>query len=167
MIIFLQRLLRVWDRFLFDSCDPHVAPILRIGFAVLILIQTMVAWPDAAYWYTDEGVMQTQTAQGILDPGAWSLLNFLPSKPWAAILGLLCLVVHGVLMLLGCYSRFQAAGIFVWLISFQNRNPLITDGEDTLLRIFAFLMIFTGLSARRKSKPLSQHRIRRKPGGYA
>ena len=145
MIFLFQRILQAWDRFLFDSCDPRVAPIFRISFSILILIQTMVVWPDAAYWYTDEGVMQTQTAQGILDPGAWSLLNLLPSKPWAAQLGLICLMAHGLLMLVGCYSRFQAAGIFVWLISFQNRNPLITDGEDTLLRIFAFLMIWLPL----------------------
>ncbi|MFM8260811.1 MAG: HTTM domain-containing protein [Pirellula sp.] len=145
MIAFFQRILQAWERFLFDSCDPRVAPILRIGFAILILIQTMVAWPDAAYWFTDDGVMQSQTAQGILDPGAWSLLSLLPSKPWAAQLGLICLLVHGLLMLVGCFSRFQAAAIFVWLISFQNRNPLITDGEDTVLRIFAFLMIWLPL----------------------
>ncbi|MFM8215087.1 MAG: HTTM domain-containing protein [Pirellula sp.] len=145
MIAFFQRILQAWERFLFDSCDPRVAPILRIGFAILSLIQTMVAWPDAAYWFTDDGVMQSQTAQGILDPGAWSLLSLLPSKPWAAQLGLICLLVHGLLMLVGCFSRFQAAAIFVWLISFQNRNPLITDGEDTVLRIFAFLMIWLPL----------------------
>ncbi|MFM7977172.1 MAG: HTTM domain-containing protein, partial [Pirellula sp.] len=145
MIAFFQRILQAWERFLFDSCDPRVAPILRIGFAILVLIQTMVAWPDAAYWFTDDGVMQSQTAQGILDPGAWSLLSLLPSKPWAAQLGLICLLVHGLLMLVGYFSRFQAAAIFVWLISFQNRNPLITDGEDTVLRIFAFLMIWLPL----------------------
>jgi len=140
-----QRILQTWERFLFDSYDPRVAPILRIGFAILILIQTIVVWPDAAYWFTDDGVMQSQTAHGILDPGAWSLLNFLPSKPWSAQLGLICLVAHGLLMLVGCFSRFQAAAIFVWLISFQNRNPLITDGEDTVMRIFAFIMIWLPL----------------------
>ena len=147
MMVCFQRILQAWDRFLFESCDPRVAPVLRIGFAILILIQTIVVWPDAAYWYTDAGVMRAETAQGILDPGAWSLLNLLPSPPWAARFGLLCLFIHGLLMLVGCYSRFQVAAIFVWLISFQNRNPLITDGEDTVLRIFAFLMIWLPLDA--------------------
>ncbi|MCC6510406.1 MAG: HTTM domain-containing protein [Pirellulaceae bacterium] len=36
-------------------------------------------------------------------------------------------------------------GIFFWLVSFQHRNPLISDGEDTLFRWFAFLMIFLPL----------------------
>jgi hypothetical protein len=51
-------------------------------------------------------------------------------------------------MLLGCYSRFQVAAIFVWLVSFQNRNPLITDGEDTVFRILAFLLIWLPLDAK-------------------
>jgi hypothetical protein len=65
-----------------------------------------------------------------------------------AQLGLLCLLIHSVLMLLGCYSRFQVAAIFVWLVSFQNRNPLITDGEDTVFRILAFLLIWLPLDAK-------------------
>ena len=71
-----------WDRFLFQSSDPRVVPILRVGFALMILIQAFVLWPDAAYWYSDVGVMQTQTAREISGPMAWSLLFVLPSEPW-------------------------------------------------------------------------------------
>lgn len=141
----LHRLLRGWDWFLFESCDPRIVPILRIGFALMVLIQTLIVWGDAAYWYTDAGVMQTQTAREILGPRTWSILYLLPSEPWVAKICLACLLVHSVLMLVGCYSRFQAAAIFVWLVSFQNRNPLINDGEDTVFRIFAFLMIWLPL----------------------
>ena len=140
--------LRRWDHFLFESCDPLLAPVLRIGFALLIVIQTLCVWPDAAYWYSDSGVLKSPTAEQILGPQAWSLLHGLDSEPWMAQLGLLCLLVHSGLMLLGCYSRFQVAAIFVWLVSFQNRNPLITDGEDTVFRILAFLLIWLPLDAK-------------------
>lgn len=140
--------LRRWDHFLFESCDPLLAPVLRIGFALLIVIQTLCVWPDAAYWYSDSGVLKSQTAEQILGPQAWSLLHGLDSEPWMAQLGLLCLLIHSGLMLLGCYSRFQVAAIFVWLVSFQNRNPLITDGEDTVFRILAFLLIWLPLDAK-------------------
>jgi hypothetical protein len=125
-----------------------LAPVLRIGFALLIVIQTLCVWPDAAYWYSDSGVLKSPTAEQILGPQAWSLLHCLDSEPWMAQLGLLCLLVHSGLMLLGCYSRFQVAAIFVWLVSFQNRNPLITDGEDTVFRILAFLLIWLPLDAK-------------------
>jgi hypothetical protein len=148
MIGLARASLRRWDHFLFESCDPLLAPVLRIGFALLIVIQTLCVWPDAAYWYSDSGVLKSQTAEQILGPQAWSFLNCLDSEPWMAQLGLLCLLIHSGLMLLGCYSRFQVAAIFVWLVSFQNRNPLITDGEDTVFRILAFLLIWLPLDAK-------------------
>ena len=51
---------------------------------------------------------------------------------------LLLLMLQSGMLLVGFYSRVQAASIFFWLVSFQNRNPLILDGEDTVFRIFAF-----------------------------
>jgi len=67
------------------------------------------------------------------------------------------------LMLFGVFSRVQAAAIFVWLVSFQNRNPLINDGEDTVFRIFAFMMIWLPLDAywsvlRRSSESVARAR---------
>lgn len=141
----LDRILGFWDWFLFESCDLRVVPILRIGFALMILIQALVVWGDAGYWYTDSGVMQSDTAKQIIGPGAWSILYLLPSDPWVAKIALAGVMVHSLLMIVGWYSRVQAAAIFVWLVSFQNRNPLINDGEDTVFRIFAFLLIWLPL----------------------
>jgi hypothetical protein len=143
----MHRIVRGLDWFLFESCDPRVVPILRIGFALMIIIQALVLWPDAGYWFTDSGVMRTQTAREILGPGSWSLLYYLPSEPWVVQSALAIWIVNGALMLVGFYSRVQAAAIFVWLVSFQNRNPSIHDGEDTVFRIFAFLMVWLPLDA--------------------
>jgi len=141
----LDRIVGWWDWFLFNSCDPRVVPILRVGFALMILIQAMVVWEDVGYWYTDSGVMQAETAKELIGPGAWSMLYLLPSDPWVVKAALAGVIVHSISMIIGWYSRFQAAAIFVWLVSFQNRNPLITDGEDTVFRIFAFLLIWLPL----------------------
>lgn len=143
----LHKIVRGLDRFLFESCDPRVVPILRIGFALMIILQALVLWPDATYWFTDSGVMRTQTAREILGPRSWSLLFYLPSETWVVQVSLGMWIVHGVMMLVGFYSRVQATAIFMWLVSFQNRNPSIHDGEDTVFRIFAFLMIWLPLDA--------------------
>ena len=133
------------DRFLFDSCDPRVAPLIRIAYACLLIIYTLVWMQDAQLWFTDAGVITSETVQRMSDGARWSLLFFLPSTANVvhACLGLLLL--HAALLLLGCWSRVQVACIFVWLVSFQHRNPLICDGEDTVFRWFAFLMIFMPL----------------------
>ena len=142
-----RRWMDIWDRFLFTGCDPRVVPVLRIGYAILILIQVATLWNDAGYWFSDQGVMQTATAQGMNGPTDWSLFFWLPSEPWVIQGCLGSLFVHAFLMLLGVYSRFQAIAIFVWLVSMQHRNPLIHDGEDTVFRIFAFIMAWLPLDA--------------------
>jgi hypothetical protein len=138
-------LITIWDRFLFRSCDPRIAPVIRITFALLILVQAAIFWIDALYWFTEEGVLHTDTAKGMLSETDWSLLYILPSTIEAVRLCLGIMMFHAVLLLLGFYSRFQAAAIFIWLVSFQNRNPIIMDGEDTVFRIFAFILIWLPL----------------------
>lgn len=144
----MKNCLAICDRFLHDGGDPHVVPILRIGFAALVLIHIGVLWPYADLWFTDQGVMTTETAQAIRGDSGWSILFWLPNTVpvvRGCLLGMAC---HGVLLLLGLGSRFQVACLFIWLISFQNRNPLILDGEDKLMRLFAFFLIWLPLDDR-------------------
>ena len=138
-------LVSAFDRFLFQGCDPRIIPAMRIGFASMILIQCGVAWLDAERWFTDAGILKTATVKQLVNPGSWSLLYALPSTVLTVKICLGFLIGHAVLMLLGIASRFQAAAIFVWLVSFQNRNPLIIDGEDIVFRIMAFLFIWLPL----------------------
>lgn len=138
-------IIELWDRFLFQSCDPRIVPFIRICFALLVLIQTAISWMDAAYWFTNEGVLRTASAKLIVSETDWSLLYVLPSTVGIVRLCLSVMFIHAILLLVGFYSRLQAAAIFIWLVSFQNRNPLIFDGEDTLLRIFAFILIWLPL----------------------
>jgi hypothetical protein len=51
-------------------------------------------------------------------------------------------VTQTALLLVGCLSRVNAVCLFVWLVSFQNRNPLLLNGEDTVMRLLAFLLIW-------------------------
>lgn len=136
------------DRFLFDTCNPNIVPVLRIGFALCILIHALVLLPDASYWFTDTGVLQTETARTLAGPTKWSLFFLLPSTPTIAYLSITSICIHSGLLALGILSRFQVAIIFVWLVSWQNRMPLIHDGEDTVMRLFAFFLFFLPLDAR-------------------
>ena len=50
-------------------------------------------------------------------------------------------------LLIGWKPRLQAICCYVWLVSFQHRNSLLFEGEDTLFRIMGFLLIFMPLGA--------------------
>lgn len=136
------------DRFLFETCDPTIIPLLRISFAALAVIYCAVWMRDSQFWFTDDGVLTSSAAQVVNNHCRWSLLFLLPSTPSVVYGCLTIMLAHCLLMLFGCWSRLQVACIFVWLVSFQHRNPVICDGEDTLFRWIAFLLIFLPLDGR-------------------
>lgn len=142
---FFLRLSRVWDRFVFEGHDPRILPVLRIGFAFVLLVQTLVIWPDAGLWFSDQGILQVSTVKRMVSASCWSLFYVLPADEFTIQVCLGILAINAFLLLLGVFSRVQAAMIFLWLVSFQNRNPMIQDGEDTVFRFFAFVMIWLPL----------------------
>ena len=143
-----QRLRGMADRFLFESCDPSMASVLRIGFGLLLCIYSLMWWLDGSLWFSNQGVLQTNTAEFLGSHVRWSLFSWIPPTPAIVNACLLILMLQSGMLLVGFYSRVQAASIFFWLVSFQNRNPLILDGEDTVFRIFAFLFVFLPLDHR-------------------
>lgn len=137
-----------FDRWLFDSCHPVVCSILRIACASLLLVYWLVLYPELEYWFTDAGVMTSATAQHSGRSVYGSLLFWLPSDASTVRLLWWVMFVQTGLLWLGCLSRFQIACIFVGLVSFQHRNNFIFDGQDTMLRMLAFCMIFMPLDYR-------------------
>jgi hypothetical protein len=118
---------------------------LRMTFAALLIVYAAVWLAEGPRWFSDEGVLSIETARALQTEVRWSLFFWLPSSPWFVQVCLAVLLTNAVLLLLGIFSRFQAAMVFFWLVSFQHRNPLILDGEDTVFRLFAFFLIFLPL----------------------
>ncbi len=140
----VERLQKPFDRFLFESCDPIMASVLRIAYATLLIVDVCVWMLDGSHWFSDDGVVSAESIQRLYEIPYWSVF-FISSSTALVQVGLVILLVQSCLLLFGCWSRFQAACIFFWLVSFQHRNPLICDGEDTVFRLFAFFMIFLPL----------------------
>lgn len=143
----IKRLARTYESFLFESCSPRTCVLVRIAYSALVLIYTLVWMQDAERWFSDEGVMSSETARAILDGEQLSIFYWVPASLPLVWFGLGSLLVHATLMLFGVFSRVQAACIFFWLVNFQHRNPLILDGEDTVFRLLAFFLIFLPLDS--------------------
>ncbi len=154
----LRTFSRWYDRFLFESCDPKLVSAFRIGYALLLVIYVSTWAPSYSLWFTDQGLLGHKAAEQLAWEYRSSLLFYFTSPGFAAC-GLGLLALHSLLLLVGLWSRVQAAFIFVWLVSFQHRNPLICDGEDTVFRLFALFMTTMPLDAfwaiKQKKRPLT------------
>ncbi len=134
-----------FDGWLFAGGHPLTCSLMRVVYASVLLIYLWMLGRELEYWFTDAGVLSSQTAQATLKGDYRSLLFLLPSDLTTVTICWWLMFVQAILLLLGVLSRFQMACLFVWLVSFQHRNMLIFDGQDTLLRMLTFTMIFMPL----------------------
>ena len=95
----MRRLQIATDRFLFESCDPLAAVLLRIGYATLLIVCTAVWMLDGGVWFSEAGPLSTATAKLLGEPQRWSVLYVLPSTPKVAQTCLSVLLVQSFLLL--------------------------------------------------------------------
>ncbi len=141
----LQGLQSRFDRWLFAGCHPVICSLMRLAFATVLIVYVAMWWRESERWFSDTGVLRAETMQQVTSGGNPSLLFWLPGDPTTIKLCLAVFMGQAVLLWLGVWSRFQVACIFVWLVSFQHRNTVICDGQDVLIRLLAFYMIFMPL----------------------
>jgi hypothetical protein len=136
---------RAWHDFFHEPVDPRVCAIVRIGYATLVLVNLAVLWPDINLWFGEEGVLAYDVARRMIHDNSWSILGWLPRTSLVLHVCLGIYAAQTVCLLLGLFSRLNVVCVFVWLISFQNANPLLLDGEDTVFRVVGFFLIFMPL----------------------
>lgn len=134
-----------WERFFHARIDARRLAVVRIGFALVMLMNFAILYPDLDTWYGEQGLYPAEAAASRALPQQWSALRFIsPADPDAEtwLHGLYWLTIASAgLLLVGLLSRLNALVLFVMLVSFQNRNPLILDGEDTVMRLVGFYLL--------------------------
>jgi hypothetical protein len=135
------RLAAAWNGFFHVPLDLRVCALVRISYAALVLIWLAILYPDLAAWFSEEGVLPLTVAKKVMPGGAWTVLALLPRGDVWLTSAWVIAVVQALLLLVGFGSRLNAAGVFVWVVSFAHRNGLILDSEDTVFRLIGFYLI--------------------------
>lgn len=98
----------------------------------------------------------------LTDDGGLSRIDLLATvnRPWSFSLYMIAgesgqvqviLALHAaaaIALLLGLYTRFASIICWALLVSLQHRNPLVLNGGDTLIALYAFWAMFLPLNAR-------------------
>ncbi|WP_151088143.1 HTTM domain-containing protein [Hymenobacter baengnokdamensis] len=122
--------------------DLRALALLRMGTAALLVLDLAIRSTDLEAHYSNKGVLPV----AVLFDHVWTAYQFslhAASGLWQVQAVLFCLaaVVAGAL-LLGYHTRLATLASWVLLVSLQNRNPLIGQGGDDLLRMLLFWGFF-------------------------
>jgi hypothetical protein len=116
--------------------------LLRMGTAAVVLLDLSIRSTDLEAHYANMGVLPIAA----LFDHVWTPYQFslhAASGLWqvqALLFGLAAGLA--VALLLGYHTRLATVGSWLLLLSVQNRNPLIGQGGDDLLRMLLFWAIF-------------------------
>lgn len=128
--------------FFHEPVDVRIPAAIRIGYATLLLINILCWWPDLDRWFSESGMLPLAASRQVIDVKCLTVFQLLPTDAVTLRIVYGMFVAQAIGLLCGWFSRFNAIGCYVWLVSFQHRNSLLFEGEDTLFRIIGFLLIF-------------------------
>lgn len=127
--------------------DIRSLALFRIGLAAILLVDLLIRIQDVSSHYSDDGVLPRFV---LLNHFAekWHVSLHLMSGTWLFQFSLFILEIGFAIALLVGY-RTQLATIVSWIliVSVQNRNPLILQGADDVLKMLLFWSMFLPLGA--------------------
>lgn len=138
----VSRLRAAWNACFHTGVVTPWYDLFRVGFALLMLVNTSLWWPRVCDWFGETGRMPFAVSQSVAIPWATSLFEWLPRHDGTAVCLLACFQFVLVLLLLGIQVRCCAVLVYVLLVSFQHRNLLLWDAEDVVFRTLAFFLIW-------------------------
>lgn len=132
----------------FLSFDLRALALMRIGLAIVIILDLGIRFTDLEAFYSDSGVLPLS----LLHEKSWNQYFFSVhtiNGIWQFQLILFTIAFICAIFLLIGY-RTQLFTIFSWILltSLHNRNLLILQGGDDLLRIVLFWGMFLPLGSR-------------------
>jgi hypothetical protein len=151
MIAILSFLSKAWESFFHSRTTINgcrIAGYIRIGFIILFLIDRIFLIKDLDYFFSPQrGILPyrvTRNNYELKDYNRWSVFQLAPES------NTLIWIVHGVgiiqglILLIGItkFPRLHLLGLYINMLSFHNHNVMIWDGEDSMFRIWCFLLFF-------------------------
>jgi hypothetical protein len=120
---------------------------LRIGIAVCLLFDLAGRAPDLEAHYTDIGLFPRDAAIETAD--AWHIsLHFANGQYVFQAILFAVAAISAIFLLIGLQTRLAAIASWILIVSLQNRNFIILNGADVLLRMILFWSLFLPLGAR-------------------
>ncbi len=136
---------KIWHDMWFKSVDVRQFALLRISFGYLCAVYLVQLLPYVETHFSASGWLATSPVIGFLNWGSWSLFN-LPLDGYSIVYSYSIMTIgigSAIAMMVGWQTRM--ATFFTWLVlvSLWNRNPLLLDGDDAVLKVMTFYLLLS------------------------
>lgn len=146
-----------WNRFWFEPQSTSTLALFRIAFGLVATFWTLSLAPNLRAFFGPDGIMPAYPQER---PGAWGLLAIQNSQTFVVAVFLVTLL--GALALtVGLHSRLAAVVVYLGILAFERRNPLVGNSGDELV---GNLALFCALAP--TGVALSVDRWRAAPGRF-
>lgn len=126
--------------------DYRSMALYRFLMGVIVMVDVSYRWADLTNLYSDVGLVPRTIFLGEMAM-KWSFsLHLANGSTGFAILMFSIHFVLGLMMALGYKTRWATLGCFIMTVSVHNRNWLVNNGGDDILRSILFLSIFLPLN---------------------
>jgi hypothetical protein len=143
--------------------DLRSLALFRITVALLLLTDLLCRCWDIEAFYTDFGVVPRDRLAMAQDFGHFFTLHAVSGGVAGQAVFFLVAAVFAIMLLVGWKTRLAAVASWLLLISLHNRNPIVIQGGDVLLRAMLFWALFLPLGAARPSLD-ARRSMKREPG---
>ena len=154
----LSRLRSGWQRFWFEPQETSSLALFRIAFGLIAIVWTATLIPNLfIFFFGPRGILPSNVA---LSPGEWGILA-ISHSPALLIAVFAVTLGAAVALTMGFYTRIAAVLLWIGIVSFEQRNPLVTNSGDGVIRTLAFFCVLAPAGA-----ALSVDRLRKAPGRF-
>jgi hypothetical protein len=124
-----------WRAFWFALKPAYTLGLVRIAFGALVFLWALELKEDLYDRFGSQGFFP----QPLSRPFVWSMFHIFPSDN-AVLIGWIALIVGSIALIVGWHSRLAAILVFVLILSFERRNPVVFNAGDALIRIEALFL---------------------------
>jgi hypothetical protein len=135
----------IWEKFWFRLIDARQYAALRIAFGGLSFFYLFGLLPYVEAQFSGVGWLGNFRQIANQNGGSWSLF-FIPMGKNANLLAYAIVMLgmaSALLMAIGWQARFSACITWLVWVSLWNRNPLLLDGDDAVLKVMCFYLILS------------------------
>jgi hypothetical protein len=127
--------------------DTRALAALRVGLGLLLLADLLGRARDLRAFYTDFGVLPRPALAALTSPWRPSL-HALSGDLWFQALLFAVAGLAALALVLGWRTRTATVVSWLLLVSLHNRNPVVLNGGDVLLRMVLLWAVFLPLGER-------------------